>query len=314
MYAVFNELCGHEKILENNQNIDKRETVSNFIRFLKKLKDKQIIEGIIATRDILSCSITKGYSFNDWLQDELVDRTDKQFFRSFLGKYITYIKCNTEGEFYVKIYTNNCLAEGCSVAFETDTPAISVATHRIWQNKQIEGTYHCLDDYGDLLEEQKIIDNINECISNVENMFRERMFEEISSGYDLWEQREKLFPNLIFCESVKAQLYKDPERFHVLSIMGKLQRLQDYFAEEQIRYDPKKLGLNARTESECVKTSSTLNKFRLFRIPSGDELYFYDHIGFSGKFSGGRIHFYPKVEERKCYIGYIGKHLPTKLF
>ena len=96
--------------------------------------------------------------------------------------------------------------------------------------------------------------------------------------------------------------------------MRRLNCLQEYFSNCDSKYDPKALGIGARSESTTVKTDPDLKSKRKFRLPNGDEEYFFDHISFSGKYSGGRIHFLPDNINKKCYIGYIGQHLPTKNF
>ena len=70
--------------------------------------------------------------------------------------------------------------------------------------------------------------------------------------------------------------------------------------------------MSARTESETVKTNAELKKLRKFKLPNGNIEYFFDHVGFTGKYTGGRIYFLPDNPNKICYIGYIGKHLPTK--
>ncbi|MGN0462818.1 MAG: hypothetical protein ACI4HZ_10305 [Ruminococcus sp.] len=96
--------------------------------------------------------------------------------------------------------------------------------------------------------------------------------------------------------------------------MKKLERFQEYFSNCSSSYDPKELGIGARTESETVKSDTELKNLRKFQLPNGSEEYFFDHIGFTGKYSGGRIYFLPDNSNNKCYIGYIGRHLPTKKY
>lgn len=68
--------------------------------------------------------------------------------------------------------------------------------------------------------------------------------------------------------------------------MDRLLNLQKYFQEQHERYDSKELGMDARTESETVKTDVSLKNQRLFKLPSGEKEYFFDHIGFTGKYTG----------------------------
>lgn len=317
MYLVFNELSGDANVSKYDFNVNERENFTKFIFFLKKLKEKNLVEGLIISGNIYSYAISCNYTIQDWMKDPYVDNTYKQFLRSYIGRSTSIIEqSDLNGEFYIKIKDSLYLAIGCTFACEYENPVISLNTDIIWENKELFGEYTELNENAELVISEKYVENLNSkmLIEDIEKTHIEKLYTTITSGYDLWEQREQLFPNLIFCEDVKYQLYNDPERFHVLKIMEKLQHLQEYFAKIEGAYDPKKLGFNARTESESVKSDAELRKYRLFRMPSGEERFFYDHIGFSGKFSGGRIHFLPLAEEKKCYIGYIGRHLPTKKY
>lgn len=96
--------------------------------------------------------------------------------------------------------------------------------------------------------------------------------------------------------------------------MKKLERFQDYFSNCNNLYDPKVLGMGARTESETVKSDTDLKALRRFKLLDGNEEYFFDHVGFTGKYTGGRIYFIPDNANNRCFIGYIGRHLPTKKY
>ncbi|RAV20446.1 hypothetical protein DQG23_15910 [Paenibacillus contaminans] len=99
----------------------------------------------------------------------------------------------------------------------------------------------------------------------------------------------------------------------MVQVLIRLQRMNVYFGDDDTDYNPQKLGFNARTESETVQQNPELKKLRKFRMPSGETEYFFDHIGFTGNYCG-RIHFLPNKANKKCCIGYIGKHLKTKRF
>lgn len=314
MYVIFNELCQKSGLLQH----ESKTSMDLFVGFLAEMWRQNIIEGIMTTNELLSFGRDdESYSFQSWLNDQTVDHEYKRFLLMCMGKYINYIDAtDVEGEFCVNIGGENHVGIGCTFAHETQDVLISRATHDIWKEAHINGIYSALDGDGELISVESHLTNINELMTNeiIKEIALERVFVNISSGYDLWERREELYPNLRFCDSVKIQLYADPERYHVLKIMERLNILQSYFSQRHDFYQPRELGLNARTESDTVKNDPDLKKYRLFKLPTGDQVYFYDHIGFTGKFSGGRIYFYPMVEDQKCYIGYIGRHLPTKKF
>lgn len=314
MYVVFNELCEKQGLSQQNS----KESIEKFILFLSDMWEKHIIEGIIATNEAFSFGVhDENYSFQSWLSDSTVDKEYKQFLLTYIGKYVNYIETKEiEGEFFVYIDGIKHFGAGCTYSHENQDILISRTTHDIWKNECIEGIYRTFDEDGDIISKASCLTNINELIpcEKLKEIASDCEFANISSGYDLWEKREKLYPNLIFCNDVKKQIYENPEKFHIIKIMERLKILQDYFSQSHDFYDPKELGLNARTESDTVKNDPNLKKHRLFKLPTGEQKYFFDHIGFSGKFSSGRIHFFPMAQEQKCYIGYIGKHLPTKKY
>ncbi|MEG0577300.1 MAG: hypothetical protein RR500_05535 [Bacilli bacterium] len=317
MYTVFNELSVH---LDGSRNYeeDARSVVNEFVAILLKISRKKEFDGLITTQDIYNFKTSSKYSIHDWLNDPLVEKKYKTFFRTFYNQKCSYIDNNDYSldEFEIDIENDKFKGIGCLVASEMNESVLSLKTSELWLNEEIEGVFRTVDiEVDEIVNENRTINNISEeiHIDKLEWKFKEKNFAMLSSGQDLWEKREMLFPNLVFCRSTKDQLYKDPEKFHIEQVAKKLMRMQQYFSEYDGIYDPKKLGLNARTESKTVKSNKDLKTLRLFEKPDGSRDYFYDHIGFTGKYCG-RIHFSPDDGNKKCYIGYIGKHLTTKNF
>lgn len=135
----------------------------------------------------------------------------------------------------------------------------------------------------------------------------------VSSGRELWEKREILYPHLRFCDDVQGQLEEARLALHIQMIMKRLQVLEDYFQKFDGRFDKNEVGYGCRGESETVEKNDELRRLRVFRTPYGKEEFFGWHISFAGNFPG-RIHFIPDVEHRLGIVGYIGKHLPTGRF
>lgn len=316
MYTVFNELSVDQKLCDIEEKDKARETINIIVKLLLKLKQVDGFNGLISTYDIFDFKILPNYGIQNWLQDPLVERKNKIFFRMFCNQKCSFIDRNNYplSEFVTKIGGIDYPGTGCLVASEQDESIISLQTKNLWLHETIEGNYNTLDG-NNIFSQDKQLHNVSaeSHLAKLKANSKNQMFSMISSGQDLWENKETLFPNLVFCESVKDQLYKDPQKFHIEQIVKKLLRMQEYFSEYNGIYDPQLLGLKARTESESVKSDPKLKAFRLFRKPDGTEEYFYDHIGFTGSYCG-RIHFLPNDANRKCYIGYIGKHLPTEKY
>jgi len=311
VYVVFNELSVKLEINKITSSEVARKVMNDFIDFLRELK--KIVKGVITFDAFYELKITTGYGINEWLKDPAVEQRRKQLFRTFLNASCKCVDKNDylDGEFKVRINEEKQNALGCQIAISrNEQTVISINTNHLWRVNQIEGEYSRLDDTGQIIISEESMENLSkiEHLTKLATKIKEDRFNRITSGHDLWEEREKLFPDLVFCERVKDDLYTNPEKHHILPVMKRLERLQSYFSTYNGIYMPEELGFDARTESETVRNSD-LKRFRKFRMPDGSEAYFFDHISYTGKFPDGRIHF--RVEKGICYVGYIGRHLPT---
>ncbi len=318
MDIVLNELSA----LENNDRTisvyEARAIIDKFVETLHALMASKHIKSIIATDDIYAFYITTDYGIQEWLRDKDVPKKSKDFVRSVYANRCEWIAKENYAlsEFKVHVGERKLSGIGCLVAYELCVKVISLLTHQAWSEYIINGIHTVLDletDSEICTETQ--LENISELnqIARIQSEIIEGTFQNISSGQDLWDNRNFLFSNLEFCDNVKDQLIEDSQRFHIQQILIRLQRMNQYFGDDDMDYNPQKLGFNARTESETVQQNPELKKERLFQMPDGTFKYFFDHIGFTGKYCG-RIHFWPDKANKKCYIGYIGKHLRTKKF
>lgn len=314
MFLTLNDLSINNSV---DSEHSAKKLIDDFVVFCKSLSANSIVDEIIFPVSLFSEPLYNSYGLAQWLTDNNIPTKHRQFFRRFLDKHrIYYNQQDVDGEFSVKIDGCKYNSIGCTFALEHENILLSLSTNVFWENKLISGEYSSLDVSGEMQTSVQYIDNIWTKMSQEEiiDTYRKELADDITSGQDLWEKREKIYPNLVFCENTKAQLFEDSEKHHIFAIMKKLQRMQEYFSTCGNAYNPKDLGLDARTESDTVKSDSDLKDLRKFRLPNGEEKYFYDHIGFTGKYKGGRIHFLPDNINNKCYIGYIGKHLPTQKY
>lgn len=320
MYYSFNDLS--HKVASIDSIETARETINNCVFLVRYIHSKYPDFKLLATEDIYQYKIFGDYGIQDWIQDSSTDRKLANYWRRILNSMCEPI---IGGEI-----ENDKVIEECAVIFKesehlslplmisykNDLPTISLRSHEIWHKNPIKSTYRIYDALEESIDENEVeIRNItsNETIDDEEVRMVDIAFKSLSSGQDLWERRGELFPDLIFCENVKDQLLGSYPKFHILQIAKKLKGLQEYFNCYDGRFDLMALGMNARTESETVKTNPKLKNMRLFKLPDNQEEYFFYHIGFTGTYCG-RIYFLPKDVLNKCYIGYIGEHLPTKKY
>lgn len=312
MYFAFNELSMQDI---SNPDIDLgRECFSNYIRFLSKIKKACRFEGIVAHEKPWNYLIAKDYSIYNWMHDQSVDRELKRYANSILNECVVIEQF--EGDVYLKIKPSVVSKGGTAVKETPEVVALySFLANDLWKSKALEAKYESLNNDGNIGSEDFLLTNYNaeSCFDEIVKEDRDVMYKEIASTSDLWSRRNELFPNLIFCDSVKKQLDDNPGRVHALGIIRSLKKVQEYFEKEHDVYVQSDVGVGVRTESETVKSNTKLKAMRLFRLPSGEEVYFWEHFNFTGQFVG-RIYIMPDVKNKRAYVGYIGHHLPTKNF
>ncbi len=141
----------------------------------------------------------------------------------------------------------------------------------------------------------------------VNNYSEKNITEQYNSINEIWESREEIFPNLIFCGDTQKQLegfgINDKE---LRTIFEKLNVLDNYLTtNEQLNFD----DLNFQISPESSSTMQKYGNLRQFNLPNGTLETFTLHI----KLPNLRIYIFPN-NKGKCFVGYIGKHLLTTKF
>lgn len=121
-----------------------------------------------------------------------------------------------------------------------------------------------------------------------------------------WDNKEILFPNLVFCERVWSQiehLSVNDDRFGLIN--EKLKRLNSFtgtWMEGVFNY--KNLGLNNSPDTP-TRIANTV-ALRTFNCPAIGDRVFSFHIKWSFGSEVFRMYYYPNETNHKVYIGYIG--------
>lgn len=307
---VFNEISlkgKNYKILSADQQF------SQFLKICQELRHRNDDNEFYYTDELMIEKIANEYTVHDWLKDPKVPPEDKRFFRTLVDRgHRIETRDFLESELFLEMGEGVPVsASGALMAFEWDSYMVSLLSSEVWKKEWVEGKYISID-----VEDKSV--KVRNCgtLDHVEQIVatkRKQALLIISSGDELWEKREQLYPHLIFCESVKRQLKEARVSIQIQTIMKKIQILEDYFATYEGKFDKNQVGFGCRTESDSVKKDKELKEYRKFITPFGKEEYFYWHISFPGNYPG-RIHFMPDSEHKVGIIGYIGKHLPTKKF
>ena len=286
------------------------QAISHFLKVCQKLFHEKGDTNFFYTTELLTEELISGYTIHDWLQNSEVSQREKAFLRTIINRKQLIKETDFLGsELIVEVENGEKIsAVGCLEAYESESYVVSMNTSILWRTDEIVGTYMVLEQD----DRQVSIENccFEEQLSSLREKEKSRTKLMVSSGKELWEKRELLYPHLCFCDSVKEQLGEARISLHIQMIMERLQILEDYFKDFDGRFDKNKVGYRCRGESETVEKSDDLRRLRVFKTPYGKEEFFGWHISFAGNFPG-RIHFIPDTEHGLGIVGYIGKHLPT---
>lgn len=311
MYIPFNEVSIHDDFYTKQSYESKNRIILDFIEILKEAKIKKAFDGLLYNHET---SIDSSSFFKNWLNDSSVKKEDKSLLRSFLGTFISFVETPlAETSIVIDEITYN--SKGAGIAIDNNCDFIvNLKSHYEWEKKNKSFEYKTLIN-DELIHSEKEISQIFD-IQSLQFLLvleKENKYKSISSGQDLWEQWDELFPNLIKCEKVKDCLYRDPEKNHIEKVIEQLDLLQQYFSSLKKSFslnELKHLGIDVSDESDTVKKNPKLKEVRFIKLPDGSKEYFYYHTKFFGKFES-RLYFLPITNSSKCYIGYIGRHLQT---
>ncbi len=125
-----------------------------------------------------------------------------------------------------------------------------------------------------------------------------------------WEKRNDLFPDLIFCGAVEAQIATigDSTIFNqAIDRLTALDSVAKNWSSGNFSYKKINRDYPLRISPESDQTLKRYSNERTFSLPDGRREVFDLHV----KTGVLRFHFYPDNQIKKIYVGYIGPHLTT---
>jgi len=242
------------------------------------------------------------------LLGQIRDRTKQRRLKSFIANSISIIETplikedeEEREEFLTNEYFYNGISNEGALACSDiwNTIAVSFLSNDEWDRDSIKLEKHTI--------ENDIIDIHIRHASKVEHLSSHQdFFDDLENEKRLnitpdnfWKNREEFFSNkIIFSKEVEKQI-KSIDRDIFYQAINILRDIET--DKKQIR------DFNYSSESQSVKDNESLKKLRYFTIEN-EKLFFDNHL----KFSSHRIYFIERDD--KIYIGYIGKHLPTKKY
>jgi len=302
-FALLNELS----LLFNNTE----EADSSFLEFFtiaRELKSRGI-DKIRVDRDLKSFEIVSNVYFQQYL-GQMKNRELRDRLRAFLANQIISIDSPLIKEdeeesnelFAYEYYYSGVVTQGAlACAFIWNSLVISFNSSIEWDRDYIEITR---EDIGGNLESFSVRNILHENHLVSHNDFFEELKQFIIADItpqNFWEKRDELFQSkIVLCDEIKSEVKNMDSHIFVqaLSILLDLDNSKRLLSDYTIS-----------RESETVSNDPNLRRLREFNI-DGKKEFFQKHI--KNLSNGYRIHYFEK--NGKIYIGYIGKHLPTKNF
>ena len=193
----------------------------------------------------------------------------------------------------------------CAIA---DWIAVGFPSDPIWDRDRITIRFSELLPDGTIGQASEEIDQLTRSLHAGPICARHRDRIHAGSGpAAFWENREAIFPSLLFGPGVEDNIKASSRLFR--TIMGKLSDLDRSAEEWQARGGPApRWRTKVSPESAEDMSNSAFRATRRFRSRSGTMETFEWHARYG---SGGRIHLRFDPESREVEVGYIGPHLPS---
>jgi hypothetical protein len=314
MDYIFNELS----IKEVDNIHTARNILTDFVKTCSKVRSSLSLETLRIPESIgnlYNVFLTKDYPVSKWCHDHEIDHDIRQkFYLIIANPPLLNNDEITELDTFETSYFNYNAHEskGLGVAFLLETLAVSFSTENCWDTNDIIINHEYFDDNDEVVTNTINIKHgskVNHIDTHID-YFNEKRRSIISKCSEIWDQRETLFPNLIFCGKTRKQLTNGLSSKYVYQIYDRLLSLNEYIktwqsGEFNVNDFVTSKNIKCSTESEC--TLRLYGDQRRFSIPEKGSELFSLHI----KTGDLRFHFYPDSSIKKAYIGYIGSHLET---
>ena len=194
----------------------------------------------------------------------------------------------------------------------TDGVAVSFPSEPVWDRDRVSVAFRERLSNDMFKKADKAIDSLTRPAhaEPIANRHRERLRSRIETPADLWNQRAAAFRHLTFGPDVEEQLGR-LNAGRLRTIVNRLAALDAAVAEWERAGGAVPLSKwGVKDESESVKNDDKLRGARRFRSNRGGRVLFMWHA----RFGKGRIHLRFHRREREMEIGYVGNHLPSRLY
>ncbi|WP_417912791.1 hypothetical protein [Candidatus Electronema sp. TJ] len=268
--------------------------------------------------------LAHGYFWKDWHDQHVNEpqcRDLIRVFRSIATQQPLFTEKDKEND--LELFDVHLLNEqSCSAlraAAWNDSPLLSFPTRSPWTASPVTVIVEQLSETGEIVSSIEELCNLHslEQFEKEKAGLQEKLSKRICSGKELLEQAQQLYPCLRFCGKAEEQLrnWAYPTNFleQIKEALSVLNTFAEHWAEGRVagysHNTLRQLGLRHEVSGESSTVKEKFRQTREFHLPSGEKMLFEDHIKFS---QGIRVYFLVNSDENIVFIGYIGKHLPTK--
>ena len=193
----------------------------------------------------------------------------------------------------------------------TDAITVGFPSNEIWASSQITVHFEELMTNGELQVHSQKVDNLTRSshVNQIIERHRLLILHRLVERHDvrgLWNEREMIFPHLVFGLDIKEQLEKLDAGL-LSTVCNRLVALHCTAVEWPS--DPRNSppwNVPVTDESDSVKNNARFREERRFRARDGSRVLFYRHTHYG---SSGRIHLRFDRSKFEIEIGYIGPHL-----
>ena len=195
----------------------------------------------------------------------------------------------------------------------TDAISVGFPSEPVWERDQLTVAFRELLPDGTFEDAREAIDNLTS-VGHAESIVarhRHLLRLNCTNAAEIWRRRAELFPHLTFGPDVEEHLAKlNPGLLRRLT--NRLVDIDDTAAAWPDAGGAKPpWKCHVSDESESVKTNPKFRDARRFNSATGEPVLFYWHARFG---EAERIHLRFDAPKIEIEIGYVGSHLPTKLF
>lgn len=263
--------------------------------------------------DLNSTAIANDYTLVRWRNDNDVDLEARRYFKSVVTKYppMSDLPEAEQRSLSHDFFHNDDRAYGLGVAFLLDGLAISFASSPLWNSHEIDLNTDWLEDDGNLTSDIIHVHHASQAlhINHLTPWIQDRRRIGVQDGSDLWNQREELFPSLVFCKHIGKDLEKLQSTDPILrQIVKKIFEMENYCKRwQEGPFNPAHLPFKITGESRV--TTQRYPQERTFLCPDGKERIFTWHCRLTP--CAWRIYFDPSAGPGRIYIGNIGPKPPS---